>query len=164
MRRVISDTLAPSVNVRETAERETPARAATIWAVTNVGDFLLLILHHPHPGEAVGPTPQVGNECHIDLSLGNVPGDGWRLCGWLVKDDRHNVCSAEERRVDVSIMMLFALAVDAAVYTLWVQSSYWSAGGHSGAVETTQFTFPTVVSVGLILSRATFPHWFLWPK
>jgi len=35
LRRVASDTLAPSVKVRETAERDTPATRATSWALTN---------------------------------------------------------------------------------------------------------------------------------
>lgn len=33
--RIFGDTLAPGVNVRETAERETPAFSATSWALTN---------------------------------------------------------------------------------------------------------------------------------
>jgi len=34
LRRVSGDTLAPLVNVRETADWETPASLATSWAVT----------------------------------------------------------------------------------------------------------------------------------
>jgi hypothetical protein len=34
LRRVVSETLAPAVKVRDTAERETPARSATCCALT----------------------------------------------------------------------------------------------------------------------------------
>ena len=75
------------------------------------------------------------------------------------------VCSPDDCRVDVSLMMLFAFAVDAAVYAL-VGAAIVFAGRRAlpEPWNQPQFTIPFVVSVGLILSLATFPHWFFWPK